>query len=258
MVGIDKIREYLGEYKSNYVIIGGTAVNLNLSDASIEERSTKDVDIIVICEAMTPEYLSSFWEMIRAGGYSADMVQDQDGEMKRVFYRFEKPEDPSFPACIELFSRSMDDLGAPADMHPIHIVSPGDVPSFSVLLLADDYYRFAVSHAKDFDGVRALDPCSLILLKAKAYVSNFRRKESGEDVQQDDIDKHKRDVYRMSFFLEGRLTEPISDSMKEDLRSFIELVKDHPVGTRSIAKRMALQEVMMEDFIEKMTTYFGL
>ena len=35
MKEIDKIRHYLGAYKGNYVIIGGTACNLNLEDANI-------------------------------------------------------------------------------------------------------------------------------------------------------------------------------------------------------------------------------
>lgn len=71
MKGIDKIRQYLGEYKGNYVIIGGTACNLNLEDANIQGRATKDIDMIVVCEVITPEYLRSFWDFIRAGGYSA-------------------------------------------------------------------------------------------------------------------------------------------------------------------------------------------
>jgi hypothetical protein len=32
MVGIDKLREYLSGYNANYVIIGGTACNLNKAD----------------------------------------------------------------------------------------------------------------------------------------------------------------------------------------------------------------------------------
>jgi hypothetical protein len=52
MVGIDKIREYLGSFNDNYVIIGGTACNLNLEDADLQGRATKDIDMIVICEAI--------------------------------------------------------------------------------------------------------------------------------------------------------------------------------------------------------------
>ena len=35
MVGIDRIREYLGEFNANYVIIGGIACNLNLEKAEL-------------------------------------------------------------------------------------------------------------------------------------------------------------------------------------------------------------------------------
>jgi hypothetical protein len=36
MVGIDRLREYLGGFNSNYVVIGGTACNLNLEDADLQ------------------------------------------------------------------------------------------------------------------------------------------------------------------------------------------------------------------------------
>lgn len=71
MKGIDKIRLYLGAYKGNYVIIGGTACNLNLEDANMVGRAIKYIDMIMVCEALTPEYLKSFWDFIKAGGYSA-------------------------------------------------------------------------------------------------------------------------------------------------------------------------------------------
>ena len=57
MVGIDKVQEYLGEFKTNYVIIGGTALNLNLREFDLVERATQDIDMIMLCESMTSEYL---------------------------------------------------------------------------------------------------------------------------------------------------------------------------------------------------------
>jgi predicted nucleotidyltransferase len=47
MVGIDKIREYLGDFNANYVIIGGTARNLHLEEAGLQGRVTKDIDMII-------------------------------------------------------------------------------------------------------------------------------------------------------------------------------------------------------------------
>ena len=70
MVGIDKIREYLGRFKANYVIIGGTACNLHLEAADLKGRATKDIDMIVICEAISTEYVRQFWSFIKAGSLS--------------------------------------------------------------------------------------------------------------------------------------------------------------------------------------------
>ena len=95
MIGIDKVKEFLCEFKTNYVIIGGTALNLNLSDSDLVERATKDIDMIMLCESMTPEYLSKFWDMIRAGGYKPSTISSENGE-KLTFYRFIDPTDPSF------------------------------------------------------------------------------------------------------------------------------------------------------------------
>lgn len=259
MKGIERIREFLGEFKTNYVIIGGTAVNLNLNRAALNERTTKDVDIIVICEALTSDYLARFWEMIRAGGYTPATVYVPDGTTRRVLYRFVNPTDSSFPDYIELFSRTIDDISVPENMHPIHINSEDEVSSISALLLNDDYYHYAVSHSIDFDGVQALNPPSLILLKAKAYVSNYRRKEAGEDVRQDNIDKHKRDVYRMTLLMDDRpMEEPIIQSMKDDLNEFIRLVRDNPIDTRAISKKMGAREVGMDEFLEKLVRVFDL
>ena len=57
MVGIYRIREYLGGFSANYVIIGGTACNLNLEEAELHGRTTKDIDMIVVCEAINAEYI---------------------------------------------------------------------------------------------------------------------------------------------------------------------------------------------------------
>jgi len=259
MVGIDKVREYLGEYQSNYVIIGGTALNLNLIEADLKERSTKDIDMIMICEAMTPEYLSRFWDFIRAGGYEPGMIHTEGDGIKRTFYRFVNPKDLSFPKYIELFSRSLEELDMPVDMHAIHIPNSEDLSSFSALLMDDVYYSFATKHARDIQGVRSIDPIALVVLKAKAYVSNFNRKLSGDTVRQDDIDKHKRDVFRMSYLLDDKpFDEDIDNRITEDLREFIRIVSDNPVGTASVAKELGVRDVGMDGFLMRLKRVFGL
>jgi len=111
MVGINRIREYLGRFNANYVIIGGTACNLNLEEAELQGRATKDIDMIVVCEAINDEYIQQFWAFIKAGGYKICPISvNSDGTYKFNYYRFIEPADYSFPAYIELFSRVPDGI----------------------------------------------------------------------------------------------------------------------------------------------------
>lgn len=114
MVGIDKLREYLGEFNANYVIIGGTACNLHLEDADLQGRATKD------------------------------------------------------------------------------------------------------------------------------------------------IDKHKKDIYRLSFLFSGEERYDVSDSIQSNLRDFISELRTAPISTKAIAKAVGVVEVPMQDFILKMETLFQL
>lgn len=67
--GLDKFKEYFSEFKENYIIIGGTACSIILRDADIKPRATKDIDIILVVENMTPDFGRKFWQFIRDGNY---------------------------------------------------------------------------------------------------------------------------------------------------------------------------------------------
>lgn len=257
MKGIDKIRQYLGEYKGNYVIIGGTACNLNLEEANMQGRATKDIDMIVVCEAITPEYMRSFWNFIKAGGYTAWQVRSEE-ESHRCFYRFIDPTDKEFPKYIELFSRKPDAIQLPDNAHLVHIPTPEYLSSFSAILMDDDYYGYAVSHAVELDGVQAIDRDALIVLKIKAYLNNIQRKNSGQSVQSDDIDKHKRDVYRIAHILtpEDRFVAP--ESIKRDIDAFLMAIENDPINTKAISKFMGVPEIPQAQFIEIIKMTYGL
>lgn len=257
MNGIDKIRQYLGKYKENYVIIGGTACNLNLEDANIQGRATKDLDMIVVCEAITPEYLRSFWDFIRAGGYSVWQVKSEE-ESHRCFYRFIDPKDTDFPKYIELFSRRPDSIKLSDDTHLVHIPVSEYLSSFSAILMDDDYYGYAVSHAVELNGVQAINQDALIVLKIKAYLNNIARRDAGQRVHSDDIDKHKRDVYRMTYLLtpEDRFVAP--ESIRNDIRQFLATIENDPIYTKAISKNMGLPEITQDQFIKIIKNAYSL
>ena len=257
MKGIDKRRQYLGAYKGYYVIIGGTACNLNLEEANLQGRATKDVDMIMICEALTDEYLTSFWDFIKAGGYSAWQVKSED-ETHRCFYRFIDPKDSDFPKYIELFSRKPDSIQLPEDAHLVHIPVSDYFSSFSAILMDDDYYAYAVSHAVELDGVQAIDHDALIVLKIKAYLNNIERKTAGQKVQSDDIDKHKRDVYRMAFLLTPEDSFDAPETIKEDIRRFLAAIESDPINTRAISRNMGLPEITQSQLVEIIKNSYGL
>jgi hypothetical protein len=258
MIGIDKIKQYLGSFKSNYVVIGGTACNLNLADANLQGRATKDIDMIVVCEAITPEYVRSFWQFIKAGGYELWQVKVNDDTDRRCFYRFVNPSDKDFPVYIELFSRVPDSIQVPEGAHLVHIPTEEYLSSFSAILMDDDYYQYAIHHAKEIEGIQVLDKDALIVLKAKAYLNNLARKTAGGHVHQDDIDKHKKDIYRLSYLLVGDERYPISAAMKEDLRSFVQALGEYPINTAAIAKYMNLPELSQAEFIDLLSSIFEL
>ncbi|MDR2679710.1 MAG: hypothetical protein LBC47_02745 [Tannerella sp.] len=214
--------------------------------------------MIVVCEAISTEYVRQFWTFIKAGGYKPYQIDMKNGT-KRNFYRFIEPTDASFPAYIELFSRIPNGIQIPEDVHIIHLnVDEEYLSDFSAILMDDDYYHYAVEHSREIEGIQALDKDALIVLKAKAYLNNKKRKEEGQPVHQDDIDKHKKDIYRLSFLFSGEERYDVSDDIKAALIDFLAELQSEPISTKAIAKTMGVAEVSMQDFVQKIATLFQL
>lgn len=80
---------------------------------------------------------------------------------------FIDPKDKDFPIYIELFSRKPDAVKLPEDAHLVHISVSEYLSSFSAILMDDEYYSYAVSHAVELNGVQAIDHDALIVLKSR-------------------------------------------------------------------------------------------
>ena len=110
---------------------------------------------------------------------------------RKVFYRFDKPADPSYPAMLELFSRNPDDLVLGDDSHLTPIPVAEDVSSLSAILLNEDYYGFLHARKRNIGGVPVVGEECLIPLKARAWLDLTARKEAGEHVDSRDIKNTK-------------------------------------------------------------------
>ena len=190
--GLDTFRKYFEKYEDQYVLIGGAACDIVFESNDTVFRATRDLDMVLIVEALTPEFGEKFWEFIQDGKYRNKAT---NGERPQ-FYRFDKPEDDSFPKMVELFCRSDFELREMTGITPIHI--DDTVSSLSAILLNDDYYNVLLAGKVIADGLSVLRPEYLILFKAKAYLDLKQRKENGEKIDSDDIKKHKKDVLRIA------------------------------------------------------------
>ena len=115
--GLDTFREYFRGFENQYVLIGGAACDILFANNEGQFRATRDLDMVLIVEALTSEFGKKFWEFVEAGQYRNKVT----GAGKPQFYRFDKPEKETYPKMIEIFARTDFELKEMDGLAPIHI-----------------------------------------------------------------------------------------------------------------------------------------
>lgn len=249
VIGLDTFKDY----QDCYLIIGGTACDLILTDAGFNPRATKDIDIILIVEAIDTVFVKQFWSFIKAGGYQTQQKEIQN----KNCYRFANPKTFGFPKQIELFSRTPDSIDLKEEMHLTPIPAEEGLSSLSAILLNEDYYHFTKEHSDYKDNVHFARPHSIICLKAFAYLSNIARKEAGEEVRIGDIDKHKYDVFRMMLMLKPDDVFQLPLKIQTDLQEFANAVKKN-LPDAAIFKAHGFGTQNMQAVFEQLIKSFNL
>lgn len=225
VTGLDRFSEYFHGFEGSYVLIGGAASYLIEESNLLVPRATKDLDLILVVEALTDEFVRRFWEFVREAGY----IHKQRGAEKSEFYRFYQPKDSSFPFQIELLSRKPDIIFQPDDIVIGPIPTGEELSSLSAIMMDDDYYYFTIEHSDIIQNVHIAKSEALICLKAKAYLNLRANKEAGRQVNSGDIVKHKNDVIRLGATLSPDSVFTIPRSIHNDLDAFLnEVVEDLP------------------------------
>lgn len=67
--GLVSFQEWFLDFEEQYVIIGGTACELLMNDVGLEFRATKDIDLVLIVEAITKQFGERLWEYVKQAGY---------------------------------------------------------------------------------------------------------------------------------------------------------------------------------------------
>lgn len=111
--GLGKFADHFEYYTNNYMLIGGTACDLAMQLVGQSFRATKDLDIVLFLDQRRDEFVSHFWEFVRAGGY----LTRQQANGRPQYYRFTNPARNDYPFMLELFSALPSDVNYLGDGH---------------------------------------------------------------------------------------------------------------------------------------------
>jgi hypothetical protein len=229
--GFESFREWFTGYEMNYVVIGGTACDVLLSEAGEDFRVTKDIDMVLIVEALNAEFGNRFWEYVQMGGYENRLRSTGKPE----YYRFTKPKASGYPAMIELFSRRIDGISLPSEALLTPLPIEDDVSSLSAILLDDEYYNFLLNGVTVVDGIPILDVAYLIPFKAKAWLDLSTRRAGGEQVDSKNIRKHANDIINLSALLLPEYKLSLPQLIMNDMRIFFRMI-DEPIKYIRVAE----------------------
>jgi hypothetical protein len=230
--GLDTFRAAFAGYADRYVLIGGVAASLTLEDAGIAFRATRDLDIVLIIEALDDVFGSEFWEFVKRGGYTER--HELDGPTKR--YRFGNPTDERYPVLLELFSRVPEGLMLPEGARLTPIPVDGEISDLSAILLDEAYYVFIVEGRNDAQDLSYIGVDRLIPLKAQAW-TNLSRPECKEPNADRKSNKHLKDIIVLSRLLSADSEFNLPESIAEDLRRFLEVLPSLKVDMKAIGLR---------------------
>ena len=241
--GIDSFRDWFQGFEDQYAIIGGTACDLLMTDRGLDFRATKDIDLVLIVEAVDEIFGRRFWEYVVAAGY--EHRNKSTGEPQ--FYRFTNPQSQAYPTMIELFTRRPNAIILPeyAILTPLPIDE--EISSLSAILLNDDYYAFLKQGRVRIKDVTILDAPYLIPFKAKAWIDLISRKNAGEQVDSKNIRKHKNDVFRLSELLdqEQEKLSYVPDTVRKDMRFFTGRMENEDVDLKQLGIHGKTKEMIL-------------
>lgn len=239
--GIETFREAFKGFEDCYTIIGGTACDILMSQANLDFRATRDIDMILLIENRFEEFGEIFWEYIKEGEYRCGWKSSE----QLHFYRFTEPQKENYPVMIELFSKDPGYRLHENDMviTPLHISD--EISSLSAIMLNKDYYDFMIQGRKSVDGIGVLGAEYLIPFKMRAWVDLVNRKNRGEHVNSGDIKKHKNDVFRLMVLVNPEEKISTSEAMKEDIREFLSQMPKERINLKNLGiEDMELDKVL--------------
>lgn len=224
-----------------------------IEEAGFTPRATKDIDMILVVEALSSDFVKQFWTFIENGKYELKQKSEDD----RQYYRFIQPANKEFPHQIELFSRNPDLLDLDEDAYLTPIPVDDDLTSLSAILLKDEYYDYLTVHSTKDDDLKRANIEALICLKAKAYLDIAKRIQAGSREDSKKLRKHRGDVFRLTVMLAEEDVFDLPESIKADMLEFSNSIKDD-LPDKAIFKEMGFGNIDPGDLYHQIITSFQL
>lgn len=256
--GLDKFREHFAKNAGSFVLIGGVACHEWLASQGLEFRATKDIDIVLVVEAIDQAFVARFWEFVEAGKYA---IRERAAG-GRELYRFSKPADDTYPVMLELFSRKPQGIDLGAGQHVVPVKIDENAASLSAILLDDNYYNLIREQQASAGDLPFVKPVALIPLKARAWLDLTERQNKGEKVDGKDIAKHRADVFRIGATLPGSPGPDVPEPIQQDLKAFLAAFpvdnSDWKPILASLETTFPNTKLQPGDLIAAIRTYFKL
>jgi len=236
--GIELFEKAFKGLEDCYTIIGGAACDILMSEADVDFRLTKDIDLILILEEKRVEFAKAFWNFIKEGRYKCGWKSSDEMH----FYRFTEP-NKGYPLMIEIFSRNPGyNLGIAEGIIPIHI--DDNTSSLSAILLNDDFYDFMMKGRRIVSGISVLSAAYIIPFKMYAWLNLKQRKLSGEHVNERDYKKHKNDVFRLLQIINFEEKISVKGMVKDSVVNFLEDINNEPINIHQLGLTITKEEAL--------------
>jgi len=243
--GLRKFKEYFKDYHEQYILIGGTACFIHLTNNGLNMRVTKDYDVVLSLGALTKEFILKLHEFIVKAEYNTM----ECGSASENLYRFSNPKEKEFPEQIELLvpiSEMVDEIFSPGEITYVKVEDK--YTSLSAILLDKVYFDFLYKEKELIHGLSVANVNGLIILKIKAWLNLREDKALGLFVNTSDIKKHRTDVYRLYQVIDPIMRSKVNNKISNDILEFCRLVdeKDDDYVLKNIGIPGRLEDVINE------------
>lgn len=217
VIGLDLFRERFRPYLGSMTLIGGAACDEWFTTNGLTFRATNDLDLVIMMDRVDSAFISAMRTFVAEGGYKIS----ERSEGVPILYRFSDPTREDFPGKLELTSRKPDGLELSDGQKYIPVSVGLGRHSLSAILLNDDYFGLIETHHDDHDGLWVANATALIPLKAHAWLNLSKAKAAGEQIDSQNIKKHRADVFRLAGTLPGSPGPELPASVIADLTEFL-------------------------------------